>query len=158
MGKGMIILLTVLVTSGFAQDNSYKPRYSTILDSSMGERLLKQCSRATPKDISEYWSPTRKDVQVIEARFKKVMELKSSNGQAVSNLDKFAFQYMGVTIETKRYVYLNAFQVDNDAGFSTFYKNWETNPIVICEGGDSYWGTLFDLDKLKFSTLEMNGP
>ena len=32
--------MTVSVTSAFKQDNSCKPKYSTILDSSKGERLL----------------------------------------------------------------------------------------------------------------------
>ncbi|HEY0653363.1 MAG TPA: hypothetical protein VGD65_09555, partial [Chryseosolibacter sp.] len=145
------------VTSGFTQDNYYQPKYSTILDSSKGERLLRQCSRGTPRDISAYWTPTEKDVQKIEINFKKVIKLKSPNGQAISNLDKFAFQYIGVTIKTKKFIYLNAFHFNSVDEFNTFYKNWTTDPIVMCDGGDHYWGVLFDLNKLKFRDLEVNG-
>lgn len=161
MKKEIIILLTVLVTSGFTQDNSYKPGYSTTLDSSKGERLLKQCSRGTPKNISGYWTPTQNDIERLEKQFLKVKEIKATtccliNG-TIRTLDNFGFQYIGVTIKRKRYVYLNAFTVDNDADFSTLYKNWKTDPIVMCDGGDRYWGALFDLDKMEFRDLAING-
>ena len=161
MKKGIIILLTILVTSGFTQDNYYKPKYSTTLESSKGEQILKQCSRETPKNISSYWTPTQNDIERLEAQFMKVKDIKANaccliNG-TIRTLDNFGFQYIGVTIKKKKYIYLNAFHVDNDADFSTFYKNWKTDPIIMCDGGDYYWGVLFDLDKLKFSDLAING-
>jgi hypothetical protein len=161
MKKGLLILLTVITTNGFTQDNSYNPKNSTTLDSSKGEQLLRQCSRGTPKNISEYWTPTEADIASLEKQFMKVKKIKATaccliNG-TIQTLDNFTFQYIGVTIKKKKYIYLNAFRLDNDDDFKTFFKNWKTDPIVMCDGGDYYWGVLFDLDKLKFRDLAING-
>lgn len=143
------------------QDNSYKPKYSTTLDLSKGERLLRQCSRWTPKNISEYWIPTENDIARLEKQFMNVKEIKATaccliNG-TIQTLDNFAFQYIGVTIKKKKYIYLNAFHLDEEDDLNTFYKSWKTDPIVMCDGGNYYWGVLFDLDRLKFSDLAING-
>ena len=118
MKTRLLILLTVLTTSGFTQDNSYCPKYSTILDQSKGELLLKQCSRRTPKNVSDFWTPTNNDIQIIERNFKKVTRLKTANGQTIKILDKFAFQYIGVIIKKKKLIYINAFHLDNDNEFT----------------------------------------
>ena len=153
----LIIILTSVVTSGFTQDYYFSPKYSTTLDESKGELLLSQCSRWTPEDISGYWTPAQNDVHEIEQIFKKVYGLRTTNGQTIASLDKFAFQYVGVTIKRKRFIYINAFHLDNDAEFVTFYKNWKTEPVVMCDGGDFYWGVLFSVDKSKFKDLAING-
>lgn len=160
MKKVIVILFTVLVTSAYAQDNSYKPKYATILDSSKGVRLLKQCVRWSPKRVSKYWTPTQEDIEILEKEFLKVKDIEATacciiNG-SIRTLDNFGFQYFGVTIKKKKYLYINAFHVANDAAFSS-YSDWKTDPIVMCDGGDYFWGVLFDLDKLKFTDLAING-
>ena len=62
-----------------------------------------------------------------------------------------------MTIGNKRYIYINAFEINSERDFETFYKGWKTEPIIMCDGGESYWGVLFDLDKLKFKELVVNG-
>ncbi len=101
-------------------NNSYCPKYSTILDQSKGELLLKQCSRRNPKNVSDFWTPTNNDIQIIERNFKKVTRLKTANWQAIKILDKFAFQYIGVIIKKKKLIYINAFHLDNDNEFTTW--------------------------------------
>lgn len=61
-----------------------------------------------------------------------------------------------MTINAKRYIYINAFHIDNDPEFQTMHKDWEINSIVMCDGGDYYWGALFDLDNLAFKDLVVN--
>ncbi len=161
MNKALIILLTFLATSRFTQVNSHTPKYSTILEPTNGERLLRQCSRGTPKNISGYWTLNKSDIETLERQFMRIKKIKATecclmNG-TIKTLDNFAFQYVGVTIKKKRYIYLNAFHVDSEEEFKTFYKNWTTEPIVMCDGGDYYWGALFDLDKCKFRDLAING-
>lgn len=148
-----------LSTSAFTQNNYFKPSHSITLDKSTGERLLNQCSRWAPKNASDFWTPNEKDIQAIELKFKKILRLKTPNRQTVSNLDKFAFQYLGLTIDGKRFIYVNAFCIGNEADDSKFqmHEKWRTDPIVMCDGGDCYWGVLFDLKKLKFKDLSING-
>lgn len=39
-----------------------------------------------------------------------------------------------------------------------WYDEWETKPIIMCGGGDGFWGALFDLDTKSFSQLCVNPP
>ena len=148
-----------LPTSAFTQDNYFKPRHSIALNDTTGDRLLRQCSRLTPKNTSDFWTPTEKEIQLLEEKFKRVLKLKTFNKQRISNLNKFAFQYLGVTIDGKRFIYVNAFCIGdkNDDSKFQMHEKWKTDPIVMCDGGDCYWGVLFDLDKLKFKDLAING-
>ena len=143
-----------------AQDYSYKPEYSTVLDSTFGKVLLHQCSRATPKSVKKNWNPTKDDIEKLEKNFKKVLELRATVcciiGLPVPSLDGYAFQYLGVTINKRKYIYINAFANGSEEPNKSF-KNWEFEPVVVCDGGEHYWGVLFDLEKLEFSQLSFNG-
>jgi hypothetical protein len=160
MKKVLIILLTILVTSAFGQDTSFEPKYSTILNADKGERLLRQCSRSIPKKISSYWTPNEVDIRTLEKHFLKVKNVTATdcclvNG-SIQTLDNSAFQYVGVTIKKKKYIYINAFYADFNE-LKSLHDKWKTEPVVVCDGGDSYWGVLFDLDSLKFRDLAING-
>ena len=158
---GLIFYFGLILTNGLCQDHGLKPKYSVSFDIEKGSRLLKQCSRGTPDNISSYWTVTADEIKVLEDNFEKIKKLKSTDccypGTAIGNLSKYGFQYIGVTIYNKRYIYINAFEINSEQDFQTMYKNWRTEPIIMCDGGESYWGVLFDLDKLKFKELVVNG-
>ena len=78
-------------------------------------------------------------------------------GFKVKDLEKYGYQYIGVTIKKKNYIYINAFRVESEGGFERFHKNWKTEPMAVCDGGQSFWGVLFDLDTSRFSQLSING-
>ncbi|POY37352.1 hypothetical protein C3K47_06200 [Solitalea longa] len=144
-----------------AQRDEFKPKHSTILDASKGPKLMEQCSRAVPKDISNFWTLSEKDIDLLQRNLKKVLTINSktccSTGSRVSNLKDFAFQYVGVEIKNNRYIYLNAFSFDKEEDLTTFYKNWKSEPLIFCDGGKSFWGALFDPTELGFSELAING-
>lgn len=158
---GLVFYFTLILTTGLCQDYGLKPKYSVTFDKEKGSRLLKQCSRGTPNNISSYWTLTEDEIKLLEDNFKKIKKLKSSDccypGTMLGNLNKYGFQYVGVTINDRRYIYINAFEINSQRDFETLYKNWQTEPIIMCDGGESYWGVLFDLDKLKFKDLIVNG-
>lgn len=157
--KSFFLLLLVLVhfTAG-AQDNSFKPSFSTIIDKSQGPALLQQCSRATPQNIKKYWTPTQADIDSLEHQFKQVLKLKNgvcdAYSQHVYHLEEFGYQYTGVTIKGKRYIYINAFHISERQVIDPKYK---TIPHIVCDGGSGYWGALFSLETGTFSQLEFNG-
>lgn len=157
--KISILFLGLLLLNGVilrAQDYSFKPEYSTILDSSKGITVLHQCSRAAPGSVSFFWNPTKSDIKTIEENFKKVLSLKAFDccliGFKLNSLNRYIFQYTGVIIKKKKYIYINAF-----LGDLSDLKNWNTEPVIICDGGKSCWGVLFDIEKLEFSQLAFNG-
>ena len=127
----------------------------------MGEDMLRQCSRAVPGKVDSYFDLTISDIQGLENNFKKVLELKASDccllGEVIKNIKDYCFQYVGLVINDKKYIYINAFQIESVHDLNTFYKDWETSPIIACDGGDSFWGVLFDLETGLFTQLSING-
>lgn len=100
----------------------------------------------------------------MEDNFKKILSIKSTGccfkGWEIPDLKDYAFQYIGVIINNRKYIYINAFAIEmlyEQDSFETWYKEWKTKPIIICDGGDGFWGALFDLEKKAFSQLSVNG-
>ena len=151
-------LLILIFLPGYyiaiAQKYSYKPENSIIYDSTNGEKIIAQCSRDIPKNISHYWNITQFDIKRLENNFKRVLLLRSkfccNIGYKVKHLKKYGFQYTGVIIDQKKYIYLNAFTSNDN-------PNWDNRPIVVCDGGMAYWGVLFNIEDLSFSELSFNG-
>lgn len=153
MSKIFTIIFLFFPCLSNCQNFYFKPKYSIAFDSSKGDALMHQCgSRAMPKKISDYWNLRQTDIKLLENNFKKVQKLKSdqccNKGFKVSNLKKYGFQYVGVLIDNKKYIYLNVFPV----------AEFATKPVSVCDGGLSYWGVLFSIDNLNFSQLAFNGP
>jgi hypothetical protein len=156
-----ILFLAAAVWIAPTSNTSFTPEYYVVLDSAKGEGLLNQCSRSVPEKIDAYFTLSQEDIRTLEDNFLKIKKIKAKaccqTSQQVTSLEKFAFQYMGVTVGNRRFIYLNAFKVNNKVDFETFYKDWKSSPVVMCDGGDHYWGALFDLGRQKFTQLAFNG-
>ena len=159
MYKITALLLVLLPFNSFGQD-VLTPEHEVALKPEHAKSLLNQCSRSTPKNISDSWAVSDSEISQIHEHFNKLKSLKSSGccieGLKLNSLDAYAFQYLGVTIKKRRYIYVNAFFVDPEY-FEEWYKEWEIKPMVFCDGGESFWGVLFDLERSKFEQLNING-
>jgi len=135
----------------------YKPEYSVILDAGKGKDLLKQCSRATPEKVKDFWAPANEDIEKLNNNFKKILKVTATEccigGLTIKKLEGYVMQYIGVTIKNKKYIYINAFSI----GSKKYYNNWEQEPAKACDGGAGFWGALFDLEDLAFTQLSFNG-
>ena len=139
-----------------AQDNSYKPNYSTVLDSSKGKEMLHQCSRRTPKKVTAFWNLAESDIQNLELNLKKILSIEPNGWLTFERLKAYTLQYIGIKINDKKYIYINAFS--SSVNSEVWAANiWKTEPIVVCDGWRGFWGVLFDPGKLEFSQLEFNG-
>lgn len=155
MPKLFIILLFFLLNQQFSmgQDFSFKPQFSTILNADKGKELLNQCTRCIPQNITGFWNLTQSDVNTLENNFKKIKNLKSSKcgiEGSISELNIYLFQYIGITIGSKKLLYINAFASRDSKDI------WKTEPVKACDGGIYYWGAIFDIETLEFSNLEFN--
>jgi hypothetical protein len=130
------------------------------LDTSKGIKLLKQCSRSSPDGVIGFWVITQDEIDLLESNFKKILVLKASKccmiGSNIRALNTYCFQYIGVLINNKKYIYINAFYNNEDA-LGTYLNKWETEPVIICDGGVGEWGALFDIKEKSFSQLSING-
>jgi hypothetical protein len=165
MKKIYITFLFLFPLMLFSQSNisidKHNPLYNVILTKDKGEKLLNQCSRAVPSNITDYFDLEKENISLLENNFKKLLKVKAKDccliGGKIDSLDNYAFQYIGVIINNRKYIYINAFYIETENDFSTWYKNWTTEPVIVCDGGDSFWGVLFDLKSHKFSHLAING-
>ena len=159
--KNLIIVFFLLSQQVIlAQDYSYKPKYSRILDSTKGSPILHQCSRATPQKVETFWNPTQSDIDSLEKNLKKVLTLKADQcclmGNSVSFIEKYGLQYIGVMIKKKKYIYINAFYISSDESIETRYNYWKTSPVYACDGGKGFWGVLYDIENSTFEQLAFN--
>jgi hypothetical protein len=157
------IFCLLLFTSLYAQSQTYRhrPEYSVILSSELGKKLLDQCSRSVPGNITNYWNPDSIQIEQLFSNFKSILELSSEGcclpSAKIDSLESYAFQFCGVVIGKRRYIYINAFLFQSKVDFTRFYRNWQEVPIKICDGGKGYWGALFDTETLQFRNLSFNG-
>lgn len=162
--KPAVLLISTLILfriSSECQSLKFKPSFSVALDTSYGPTLLTQCSRSIPENVNGFWAITSSDIQTIEDKLETVKNLTAKeccliNGK-VDSLENYAFQYIGVTINGKRFVYVNAFPLAEIEHLNARDYDPAKYPHVVCDGGYYYWGVLFDMETKQFIFLAFNG-
>ncbi len=152
----------ILCKKTFAQ--KFKPQYIVSLDSTKGKYILSQCSRYTIDDYDKVFSLSNNDIRKLEKNFKSIYELKSndtcficSSWDKKRNLEEFAFQIVGVEIKGKRYIYINAFSIQEISdSIEPIFKQLK-KPLVMCDGGAAFWGAYYEIKSNKFEQLNYNG-
>ena len=145
----LLLLPLILFGQNEASPNQYVPKHSVILSKNKGVRLLNQYSREVPANITDYFDLEEENINLLEDNFRNLLTIKAKDccliGGKIDSLENYAYQYIGVIINNRKYIYINAFFVESENDFSTWYKNWLTEPIIMCDGGDGFWGILFDV-------------
>ena len=62
----------------------------------------------------------------------------------------------GITIRGRRYVYINAFR-NFTGGNNESSEDWKHKAVIACDGGNYFWGALYDPETREFSDLSANG-
>ena len=113
-------------------------------------QVLDTCSRSSPGRepgrVTGYWAPSRQQVERLEAR------LPSLETQVPKAAD-FDRQYVGIEMDGRQLIYLNAFHLPDDADIDP-----ARDAIRVCDGGAQFWGALFDPASGSFSDVQFNGP
>jgi len=123
------------------------PDHCIILPISEGPALMKQCSRGAPKDVDAYWSPSISQVLEVEQHLLELLR----EGSHDLTLSASYRQYIGITVHGKNLIYLNS--IDRSA----LTGDWRTKAAVICDGGDLFWGVVWDPGDSTFHDLQFNG-
>ena len=141
-----------------AQEFKFTPSYEVVVKSLGQKDILKQCSRDTPKDVEGIWLVDSLSVQKLHANFGKVQKLKPVccpvMNWRIEDLQRYAFQYLGVSIKGKKFIYVNAFP---KAYLEDVKEISKEKLLDFCDGGTDFWGVLFDMQTETFSSLSVNG-
>lgn len=126
---------------------------STVLLPEVGSVVMEQCSRYVPSPIEGYWQPTKAVIANLERKISAVSQLRAVKccliGARIRDPRTYALQYIGVVVAGQKLVYINAFRARKEDDL--------LQPVVICDGGSSAWGALYDPEKEVFFDLAVNG-
>jgi len=135
---------------------------ATVLDAGLADAAVQQCSRESPETEGS-WTPTPRDVANLEANLPALREMESDvccGGRTarVEDPDAFYRQYVGVVVGGRRLIYVNAFARNTFEHWPEADRpDWRREPQTVCDGGESFWGVLYDPERRTFSHLAFNG-
>jgi hypothetical protein len=130
----------------------------TLLHGAEAQRALHQCSRPNVAGVTGLWEPRKEAVQQLESDLPHLTELASTKkgfNESIGDPKVSRRQYIGVVIGGQHFIYINAWGVNEftqgeDAA-------WQHTAAVVCDGGSSNWGALYDPLAGQFSELHGNG-
>lgn len=130
------------------------PDTGVILERSATPDIRTVCTRAFPAGLSGYWPLTLDDVRRLERDLPAFLETKvPKNRRPIAASIPIYRQYVGMYRAGRRVVYVNGF-----ASFSEPDRlEWREHVYVVCDGGPTHFGAVFDLETGKFTDFEGNG-
>jgi hypothetical protein len=143
-------MLLLFVTPAFARERW------VLFPTEHALSITKHCSIPSPDDIDDTWIVPDKIVTRLERDLPKLSKptiMLSFDGvnhdekSIVINPRSYFRQYAGVTVEGRKFIYVNAFK-------SIISRtDWKTMPIDACDDFDDLWQVLYDPATRKFSQL-----
>ncbi len=150
-----LLLFFSLATSVSCTEYRTLPDRSIILPGSDAVAFQTLCSRPGLQKFQGVWQPRQEDIDRMEKRFARLMRLRSQSccilRGRIQDVNAYYRQYVGVVIEGRRFIYVNAYAAEPPTPPS------DQPRVHACDGGASYWGTLYDVKKGHFEGLAFNG-
>jgi hypothetical protein len=145
------LLVTATAVPSLALSNR-----AVLLPSDQAKAMLEQCSRPTPEDVDGSWTVPAATVKRLERDLPQLADFvaKPAGGKAFDP-SGFYRQYVGITVHGQKLIYINAFGGGRDR--IPFDIPWRKTPVVVCDGGRSHWGAVYDPKTHEFSQLRFNG-
>jgi len=130
-----------------------------ILSGEQARPVFAQCSRSAPRGAQPDWTPAAEEVARLEARLPAFID--GLGTEAPSRpVSQYRCQYVGFSRDGRRYVYANCFAHDYaDGDPRPEYRDaWLHAPVVVCDGGDAFFGVEYDVASGAFANYAANGP
>ncbi|NEX95311.1 hypothetical protein [Caulobacter sp. 17J65-9] len=117
-------------------------------------RVLDQCSRDAPKPGEGAWRPGWTEVDALKQALPAALaaEPEAARLVALGAPKGWSAQYVGIVRDGRRYVYANFFPANGP-----WSDDWRTQPILVCDGGTSFFGVEYDVAAGRITQLAFNG-
>lgn len=152
MKATVLFSIVIFFYAGFAYAELQQ---STVLSSKYAGEVIPQCSRDSPDQFESTWVPTKEQIAELESHLKDVESLNSElcclPGASVDNVANYYLQYVGIILNGRQLIYINAFHRNWGEP-----KDWREQPEGICDGGENFWGVLYDPETKQFFDLAFN--
>jgi hypothetical protein len=130
-----------------------------ILPVDAGLSLLKQCSRDAPDRVSQFWNPSTAQIGRLERLLPQYVRAGSDPRRHVARNVEYHRQYVGIVVDGRRLIYGNFYPASTFQPVGAMARfDEKSTPVVVCDGGPSFWGVVFDPEADVFSDLQVNGP
>lgn len=150
------LIMTLLAGGLFAcASNQILPKNVFILPISAGPELMKQCSRDTPQNVTEFWELGIGQVDDFDHRIDDFFYQRHLKGwkSNTEDLKNFHRQYLGIVTDGKRLIYGSFYDpIDYDSGIEA------AKAQIWCDGGPDVFGLEYDPTQKKILDMQMNGP
>lgn len=102
--------------------------------------------------VDSYWTADSADIETLEYALPLYLETHANyfRRDILAQLPNYARQYVGFRVDGIDYIYLNAICATNDL-------DWQSEFIVVSDGGDCFFQVTYQLDTGEFSNLMVNG-
>ncbi len=152
---GFLCLAAVLVLGACSSHTEPHEHYAVLPESMLG-KMMQQCSRKTP-NASSAWSPGDEPIQQLESLLPKLGQLAVRQGLSarIGEANASFRQYQGIVVDGHPLIYINAlpFKEIRSPGLPAL----DEAPLIVCDGGDQFWGAIYDPQTRTFSQLLGNG-
>jgi hypothetical protein len=152
----LFVLLFCLFVASFAwadSDISFPPDVRFVFPASAGPVFLKQCSRSTPANVSDFREPTMAQIEELETRLTAYLSAREKSGESMPPRSiVYHRQYVGIITDGARRIYGNFYP-----GREDFLPEETTMPIIVCDGGPAFWGITYDIETKTFMQPDFNG-
>ena len=124
----------------------------------MSSNLVIFTARETEKifhhiDGPPFWTPTLDQVRELESLLPQYLAAHPPiDDKPVINFSEYGRQYIGVTKDRRKLIYLNAF-----CRPQRFGQKWEKEAVLVKDGGSCYFQIYFDPAEKEFIGLRYNG-
>lgn len=135
------------------------PRDGTVLSGDNAKAMLHQCSRGAPEHADGLWQPNAAQIHDLEVRLPKALADATGKNPNNPSSPGYGRQYAGLIVAGHKIIYVNAFPRGMNEAFDTPQEknDWHTQPVVVCDGGPSFFGAEYDPATKTFANFAFNG-
>jgi len=154
--QGLLPLVAVTVLAACSSHHQAHTHYAVMPTSALS-KMMHQCSRRAPRAM-DAWNPNDDVIAQLEHHLPQLSQQAIALGLLPANMgesDASFRQYQGIVVNGHQFVYINAMPFNDPLRPDT--PSLDSEPMIVCDGGNAFWGAVYDPQAQTFSQLQGNG-
>jgi hypothetical protein len=150
LSVGFVVLLAA------CNSDASGPPQRFVLVGDARAKVLHQCSRPAPEDVTDFWTPSSKDMDDLESKLTPALTERHMTDLVRSDVLVMYFrQYTGIIVAGRRLIYGNFYPMPDYPKFDD--KKNVNEAVAVCDGGPSFFGVTYDETERKIVGMAFNG-